>query len=317
MDIETLLVNKQYDKAIIQCEYYFSKMLSSLYDREEVIFIKLCCNWCTSSDLVKIWNKMKKNDKIILVSKEPCDYYVVINSTNEKIDPKKTFVFQMEPYMKYNNWGEWGVPDTKKFLKVFTHESHYNNIEWHLSKTYNELINMDIKKEERNCLSTILSRKYNDIGQKKRVDFVKFLEKNNVSIHVYGENKFDYKEYKKSLPYHCKDDGLFPYKYTFNAENNSIPNYFTEKLVDGILAECLVFYWGCPNIEDYIDEKAFVRLTFNFEEDLKTIKKAIEEDLWSKRIPYIRAAKKKILEELQFFSRLETEITDLRKNKKR
>jgi ribosomal protein L23 len=35
------------------------------------------------------------------------------------------------------------------------------------------------------------------------------------------------------------------------------------------------------------------------------IKKAIEEDWWSQRISYIKEAKQKILNELQFFPRLE------------
>ena len=97
-----------------------------------------------------------------------------------------------------------------------------------------------------------------------------------------------------------------PYKYIFNVENFQINNYYTEKLIDGILSECLVFYHGCPNIKELIDEKAFVWLELsNFEQDYKLIKKAIEEDWWSERLSYIKQAKTKILDELQFFPRLE------------
>ena len=89
-------------------------------------------------------------------------------------------------------------------------------------------------------------------------------------------------------------------------ENFSIKNYYTEKLIDGILSETLVFYSGCPNVKDYIDERAFVYLELiDFEKDYETVKKAIREDLWSQRIGYIRDAKQKILNELQFFPRLE------------
>jgi hypothetical protein len=98
---------------------------------------------------------------------------------------------------------------------------------------------------------------------------------------------------------------MFPYKYTFNVENHSIKNYYTEKLIDGILAETLVFYSGCYNARDYIDERAFVYLELsNFEKDFQTIKKAIEEDWYTQRLPYIKEAKQKILNELQFFPRL-------------
>lgn len=99
---------------------------------------------------------------------------------------------------------------------------------------------------------------------------------------------------------------MFPYKYVFNCENNSIKNYYTEKLIDGILAECLVFYSGCYNIKEFIDERAFVYLELNnFEDDYKKVKEAVEGNLWEERIPYIRAAKKKILDYLAFFPRLE------------
>ena len=64
--------------------------------------------------------------------------------------------------------------------------------------------------------------------------------------------------YKGSLPYHQKDQSILPYKYSFNVENFEIKNYYTEKLIDGILGETLVFYHGCPNIKDLIDERAYV-----------------------------------------------------------
>ena len=135
---------------------------------------------------------------------------------------------------------------------------------------------------------------------------MKFFEnKGCLDVHVYGQNKFLWKNYKGSLPPHKKDDSLFPYKYSFNVENFSIKNYYTEKLIDGILSETLVFYWGCPNIEEYINEKCYVRLNLdNFEKSLETIKKAIEEDWWYQRIDIIRKEKQKILNELGFFPRL-------------
>ena len=156
-----------------------------------------------------------------------------------------------------------------------------------------------------------MSGKYSDTGHIRRVDFVKYIEK-HIPVHVYGSNKWDYKDYKGSLPYHQKDDALFPYKYTFNAENHEIFNYFTEKIVDGILCECLVFYWGCPNIREILDPRAYVQLSLiSFDKDLEIIKKAIDEDWHTQRLPYIREAKQKILNELQFFPKLEKCIENL------
>lgn len=289
---------------------------------DKVIRVKVLCNWASPSAIRDNLNIMSQGcykwNNIKLVLDDDPDYFVVINSPlpGDKFIPEKTIIFHMEPYMDTNNknlWGEWANPDPAKFFKVYTHKVSYNNIIWHLSTSYSDLQKMTIVKDEKynNIISTVLSCKYQDPGHIKRIDFVKFLEKNNVPVHVYGDNKWDYKDYKGGLPYGVKDKGMFPYKYVFNCENNDIKNYFTEKLVDGILAECLVFYSGCYNISEFIDERAYVRLELsNFEEDCKKVQKAIEDNLWEQRLPYIKESKRKILEYLQFFPRLERILTN-------
>jgi hypothetical protein len=310
-----IFLGKIYE-TIPECKAFLSQFEKRGKDIGKLIRVKLLCNWCSSEELVKIWNKMSKGNctwnNITIVSSDPADYYVIINKPleNAVYDKKRTIVFQMEPHMNRNvgQWKEWADPDGKEFLKVCKHrEGEYNNNEWHLSKTYSQLCNENIVKnpEYNNVLSTVLSANYRDPGHVKRIDFVKFLEQ-KMPVHMYGDNKWEYKEYKGSLPYHCKDDAIFPYKYTFNAENNDAPYYYTEKLIDGILGECLTFYWGCPNIRELIDPRAYIELDLsNFAKDYEIVKKAIEEDWHSKRLPYIREAKKKILNDLQFFPRLE------------
>jgi len=283
--------------------------------------VRLLCNWQTTHDLSELWNKMSKGnytwDNIKLVWTGEADYYVVINCPpiNEFPPPSKTIVFRMEPNMHLHPelWGDWAKPNPALFVKVCCHEDEYNNNEWHLSKTYTELKSSHPEKKAENdgIISTVLSAKYRDPGHIKRIDFVKFLEQKEMPVHVYGDNKWEYQDFKGSLPYHCKDDAVFPYKYTFNVENHSMQNYFTEKIIDGILGETLVFYSGCFNLKEFLPEDAFVYLELsNFEKDYETVKKAIEEDWWSKRLPAIREAKRIILDELQFFPRVKRIIEE-------
>jgi len=301
-------------------EHFKSTSSSSSTDKN--IRVLLCCSWTSSEDLCKTWKKMSKNNdnrwnNIQIVSNEPADYYCVINKPlpGVSVNKKKTILFRMEPNMENDKrqWGdEWSNPKKEDFLFLGNHNLHLNNFEWHLSTSYEELLNKKIEKDNNlnNILTTILSDKYSDKGHIKRVDFIKYLEKKGMDVHVYGGNKFLWKNYKGSLPYHKKDESLYPYKYSFNCENHSIKNYCTEKLIDGILSETLVFYSGCYNIKDFINEKAFVYLELsNFEKDYQIIRKAIEEDWWSERLPYIKEAKEKILNEMQFFPRLEKIIT--------
>lgn len=311
------------DVKLIKKDDSSQPLKNNLVDRSKTR-VQLLCNWCSSEELVRLWNKMTKGNftwnNIELVWTEPVDYYVIINGTNSPFDKKKALLFRMEPKMSLHPemWQGWADPVDKDFLRVFRHEKgDYNNNEWHLSKTYKQLSEETVVKnpDYTNLLSTVLSAQYRDPGHVKRVDFVKFLEKKGLIVHVYGDNKWEYKNYKGSLPRYCKDEGIFPYKYTFNAENHSIPHYYTEKLIDGILGECLTFYWGCPNVKDYIDERAYVHLSLsNFEQDYDIIRRAIQDDWHSQRLPHIREAKKKILNELQFMPRLEKCIKELQTN---
>ena len=108
---------------------------------------------------------------------------------------------------------------------------------------------------------------------------------------------------------YCKDKGLYDYYYTFNCENNTIKNYLTEKIVDGILAECLTFYWGCPNISEILDDKSFVYLDLdNFEDDYNKITQMLNDFEWNNRIEYIKKEKHNILNHKQFFPLIENII---------
>lgn len=317
LQINNLIQENKFQEAVDTCSNLncnrLALLLADIYKltlnkiNKTNVKIMLLCNWCSTEELTTLWNKMNYlNSGIELVLKDP-DFWVIINAySGQNYNKKRSIVFRMEPRMieNPNIWGEWANPKDEDFLRVLRHEKgDFNNCEWHLSKSCTELLNYNPIKTK--IFSTVLSDKYRDVGQVKRIDFVKFLEKKGMDIDVYGNNKWDYKNFKGTLPYHKKDDAIFPYKYTFNCENNSIFNYFTEKLLDGILGECLTFYWGCPNIPEYINPKAFVKLELsNFEEDYNLILRAIKEDWYSQRLPYIREAKQKILTEMQFIPRI-------------
>lgn len=77
------------------------------------------------------------------------------------------------------------------------------------------------------------------------------------------------------------------------------------------MAECLCFYWGCPNINKWLHPDSYVCLDLSdFDSSFEIIKRAIDEDWWSKRIHVIRAEKIRILNELQFFPRVEKIISE-------
>lgn len=301
---------------------------------KDVFKIKMMCNWCSTEHLLTIWDKMGTGNRsytkngITLqmvgdeISEDSSDYIVVVNSTGYNPMPsvknlKKTIFMKMEPIFVDPIW-EY-IHNNPELLKArFSHlPGNYNNNEWHISKTLPRLLselpssnnNSPIVKYFDKEISAVLSSKNFYPGHAIRLNFAKEAQ-HHFSWHSYGSNvcatdMSEWKDCKGSLPLYEKDLALIPYKYTFNCENAILPGYYTEKLIDAILCETLCFYYGHEDIKEHIDPRAYVFLDItNIEESIRTIQKTLDEDLWSKRLPYIRQAKKRILEETGFFPRL-------------
>jgi GR25 family glycosyltransferase involved in LPS biosynthesis len=281
--------------------------------KEKQIRLKMLCNWCSSEQLCKEWANMFDNKwKNIQMTHEDreIDYYVIINSppADAHYVPEKTIVFQMEPWVNdpeknwgVKTWGEWATPDPQKFFKVFTHKTHLNNVQWQIDYPFSRKPVLQIKQDK---VAAICSEKNFDKGHLLRNNFIRFIETmTHEQIEVYGrENYRQFKNYKGVVPDDNKYNVYAFYKYVLAVENNSEHNYATEKIWEAILCESLCFYWGCPNLAEYIDENAFVRLPL---EDpvaaLQIIEQAIAEDWWSQRIGIIKQMKERILNELGFF----------------
>ena len=292
--------------------------------------VKMLCNWCSSEDLCKEWMKMCKgasntgtyrwNNLEITWSDEDIDYYVIINKPRpgDKYVAEKSIVYHMEPWCfsqdqgwGVKTWGEWAKPDPRLFLQVRSHDKFVNPVFWQVNLTFDKLQTMDISSQKKaeldKVVSSVCSSKYFDPGHKKRIDFLKYLETKSFPLHIYNEdNQHEFKSYQgKARPFVDKEKGLVPYKYYFICENNAERNFITEKLWEPILCESLCFYWGCPNVADIVDPRAFVQLDMNdFESAYNTMNAAIQMNLWEERLPFIKAAKKKILDN-SFFPILE------------
>ena len=283
--------------------------------------VKMICDWTNPKGICNEWKTMCKEgltwNNLELTWGDNADYYVIINKPSgcETYEEKKTIVFQMEPWVNNANyhwgvktWGEWATPDEKKFLAVRGRKTDcHNNAFWQLELNYNQLKRLKYKKQDK--LSSICSSKYFDEGHIARVDFLKFLEeKGDIPMDIYGwDNKHNFKNHIRGLDfYKDKSEGYVPYKYYFMVENNYEKNFITEKVWEPILCETLVFYYGCPNLKDYIDERAYVQLDMNdFEKSYNIIKQAFEQDWWSQRLLYIQQEKQKIMEKLGFFPVIE------------
>ena len=274
--------------------------------------VKMLCNWCSSEQLCKEWSNMyDPKSKFVMTSENTdIDYYVVINSTHEFYDPSKTIVFQMEPWVHgtspwgVKTWGKWAIPDPSTFLEVRGRKTNcHNNVLWQLEQTYTDLQNLTYA-PKLDRISTICSSKYFDPGHIARVELLRFLEtRDPAMVDIYNkDNDLNFTNYKgPCTPYVDKSKGILPYKYYFMVENNYEDHFITEKLWEPILCESLCFYFGCPNVSTYIDQRAFVALPIHdFEACYQIMQTALAEDWWAQRLPIIQQEKQKILQELSF-----------------
>lgn len=93
---------------------------------------------------------------------------------------------------------------------------------------------------------------------------------------------------------------LAPYRYTVVVEDVAVDNHFSPRLVDAVVSECLTFYWGCPNLEAILDPDAFIRLpTPDVAAHEALIADALVRGEYERRLPALRRAKRRILEDLQ------------------
>lgn len=238
------------------------------------------------------------------------DYTVILNKPmgDVDIDKSRTIIFHLEPwcYSSEQNWGvktwgEWANP--QGFLCVRNHRTYMNMVTWQLSLTKKQLLETHPLKTR--LISTVTSEKYFDPGHIFRIDLLRHLDNVGIDlVDIYGrENYHNLKGYKGRDDNGNKDPCILPYKYYLHAENNAEYNYITEKLWDGIMAECVCFYWGCPNVGDYIDPACYILLDrYNHVQNAITIQNAVNDGEWEKRIVKIREQKHRLLTSYNVFT---------------
>ena len=131
-------------------------------------------------------------------------------------------------------------------------------------------------------------------GHKKRVVFIDYLkEHNELGIDFYGKGTQFIED---------KWDGVAPYKYSIVIENNDIDDYWTEKISDVYLGYALPFYFGCTNIDHYFPKDSYIWIDINDpQKAVQTMREAIENNEWEKRIEAIKQARELLLDKYNLF----------------
>ena len=78
---------------------------------------------------------------------------------------------------------------------------------------------------------------------------------------------------------------LFNSQFHIAIESSSVPNYFTEKLIDSFITKTVPIYWGCPNIGEFFDVNGMIIV--NEESDIIDICNNITPETYESMLPHI------------------------------
>lgn len=136
----------------------------------------------------------------------------------------------------------------------------------------------DLSPEKSALVSLIASAKRDTEGHRLRHEIVDWVRDTGQDVAIMGRG---YRAFED------KADGLVPFRYSVVIENVREANYFSEKLVDAVLCDTVPIYWGCPNLDRFVDPAGIIRCT-SADEIRAAIAAASEED-FARRLPLLRA----------------------------
>ena len=162
---------------------------------------------------------------------------------------------------------------------------------WYLGPGYDQLSSGDFPAKT-DDISVICSNKAMIGGHRRRLRFVERLLELSPMPRFGGGFR--------DLP--DKWEGLAPFRYSVAVENSRHDHYWTEKIADCFLAGTVPIYWGAPNIRDYFPEEAMILIdTLDPVEVARIIKTEATPEAYQRRLPALREAKRRVLEEYNLF----------------
>jgi hypothetical protein len=144
-------------------------------------------------------------------------------------------------------------------------------------------------------LSTVCSSKrQRHTLHRLRYDFTQALKARLPALEIFGHGV---------RPVVDKVEALAPYRLHLVFENHHAPRHWTEKLSDAFLAGCLPLYHGCPDAELDFPADSFVRFNpHDVEGTARLVEELIATDAYSRRLPAILEARRRVLDEQQLFA---------------
>lgn len=166
--------------------------------------------------------------------------------------------------------------------------------------TYDDLAAEEPEKNRK--ISTVCSNRTGRVTlHSKRVDFTQRLQQDVPDLDVFGHGVREMDD---------KAESLRPYEHHVVVENHVALHHLTEKLPDAFLGYTLPFYHGAPNAVDYFPAESFIPIDIDdYEASRDIIKHHLANNEYHDRLPYIREARRRVLEEMNIFAVIDQQVS--------
>lgn len=242
---------------------------------------------------------------------EVCDHVLVLNHATEPVrvtcSPDRIWGVIGEPPTNFRKPLHRGIPC---YSRVYTQDPDrrgaryvhaHGALPWRVERSYDELVAAP-PPEKPLGLSCVTSSLNFLPGHGERLAFLDRLRTAGVALDVFGRGL---------RPIADKWDVVAPYRYSLALENFSGPYYWSEKIIDPLLAWSMPIYYGCTKLDDWLPPESFVQLDIRDPDAPARVQEIVASDLWLRNRNAIAEARRRILDELQLFPYMAGEIRRL------
>jgi hypothetical protein len=194
---------------------------------------------------------------------------------------------------------EWALPHPQRIYSQPALQWFYGRNEKQCL-SYDRMVAAPPLVKSRTIATVCSNKRQKHTLHNQRYEFVQRLRELLPELDVFGHGV---------KPMQDKAESLDNYRYHIAIENHRGLHHWTEKLADPFLGVALPFYSGCPNAGDYFPPESFIPIDINDPEGAAEIMlRAIRDDEYFKRLPFILESRRLVLEKYNLFAVLSGEI---------
>jgi hypothetical protein len=178
------------------------------------------------------------------------------------------------------------------------------------------ILDFDFTKEKEYCITSIVGGKRLTPNQIVRQELPKITEQvTSLPLHLFNSRNNPYNgepTINRVMEDGDRKNEIFYSQYHIAIENVSLPNYFTEKLIDCFQTNTVPIYFGCPNIQDFFDVRGM--FIVNNLEDIINITNSITPETYNQMLPYVQENYERSIKYAKFRETLRDEVINFVKN---